>query len=308
MACVGESEAGVAGCAAGQGRCEDAGRDIVVVVDLGGVLARVGPQDPPGLLHEAALEGDGCGEEEGIQRRTVEALADVGPRRDDEQRRAVWRGSEAFQGCASSLHSHPAAKYHRIAPNLTQDVDQPVDVAGPLGQDQAVPATFEGSGDVSGHLPGPRLVGDQGAVDRCDSAGSGRVGSTAVSEHRGMHDQHRFGSVLGRGATECAGRDCAHRVPNRPGLQRDEIVELVSPIGGGRQAEPASRRDLSDRVLERRGGDVVTFVDHHQPVPASQRCDVLAVGKGLQRRDVDGAPGLRAPAAELSRLDTQQLT
>lgn len=40
---------------------------------------------------------------------------------------------------------------------------------------------------------------------------------------------------------------------------------------------------------------MVTFVDYHQPVLASQGCDVLAAGKGLQHRDVDGAPGLRAP-------------
>jgi len=49
----------------------------VVVVDLGGGLAVVGAQDAPGVLQEAALVGDGRGEEQGVQWRAVEPFPGV---------------------------------------------------------------------------------------------------------------------------------------------------------------------------------------------------------------------------------------
>ena len=57
---IGEAEAGVARSALGQGRAEDAGQDVVVVVHLGGGLAGVGPQDPSGVLDEPPLKAIGA--------------------------------------------------------------------------------------------------------------------------------------------------------------------------------------------------------------------------------------------------------
>ena len=61
----------------------------MVVVDLGGGLAVVGAQDPPGVLQEAALVRDGRGEEQGVQWRAVEALPGVRAGRYGEQRWAA---------------------------------------------------------------------------------------------------------------------------------------------------------------------------------------------------------------------------
>jgi hypothetical protein len=58
----------------------------VVVVDLGGGLAVVGAQDPPGELKEAALVRDGRGEEQGVQWRAVEPFPSVRAGRYGEQR------------------------------------------------------------------------------------------------------------------------------------------------------------------------------------------------------------------------------
>lgn len=76
FAWVGEAEADVAGCAFGQGRSQGTSVDVVVVVCLGGGLAGMGAQDAAGLLDQPSFEGDGCGEEEGVQDGAVEALAD----------------------------------------------------------------------------------------------------------------------------------------------------------------------------------------------------------------------------------------
>lgn len=55
----------------------------------------------------------------------------------------------------------------------------------------------------------------------------------------------------------------SHGVPDRTELQGDEVVELVPPAGSGGQPDPATGRDLPDRVLERGGRHMVAFVDHH---------------------------------------------
>jgi hypothetical protein len=77
FAWVGEAEAGVAGCALGEGGGEDAGEFVVVVADFGGGFAVMGPQDAPGVLDEASFLGDGCGEEQGVQCGAVESFPGV---------------------------------------------------------------------------------------------------------------------------------------------------------------------------------------------------------------------------------------
>jgi hypothetical protein len=48
-------------------------------------------------------------------------------------------------------------------------------------------------------------------------------------------------------------------VLDRPGLHGDQVIEFVAPVRRGGQPEPAARRDLLDRVLERGGRNVVAF-------------------------------------------------
>jgi len=61
----------------------------VIVVDLGRSLAVVRAQDAAGVLDKPALLGDGCGEEEGVQRGAVESFPGVRACRDDKQRRSA---------------------------------------------------------------------------------------------------------------------------------------------------------------------------------------------------------------------------
>ena len=96
-------------------------------------------------------------------------------------------------------------------------------------------------------------------------------------------------------------------MPDRPGLHGDEVVELVAPVRRGGQPEPAARRDLLDRVLERGGRNVVAFIGDNQPVTGGQRGDVVLAGEGLQGEDVDGPTELRAAAAELPGLHAEEI-
>jgi len=63
----GEAEADVAGGAFGEGCGENSRVQVVVVVNLGGCLARMGAQDATRVLDETALECDRRGEEQGVQ-------------------------------------------------------------------------------------------------------------------------------------------------------------------------------------------------------------------------------------------------
>ena len=51
----------------------------------------MGSHEATGVLDEAALEGDGEGEEEGVELRAVEALAEILAGGDDDERLACWR-------------------------------------------------------------------------------------------------------------------------------------------------------------------------------------------------------------------------
>jgi hypothetical protein len=86
-------------------------------------------------------------------------------------------------------------------------------------------------------------------------------------------------------------------VPGLADLPGDQVVELVAPVGGGGQAQPAACRDLPDGVVERRCRDVVAFVGDDQAVSGGQLGDVGAAGQRLQCGDVDLAAELRAAAA-----------
>jgi hypothetical protein len=72
---IAESEAGVAGCALGECGSEDGNFDIVIVMDLGGLLVRTGSEDAAGVLDEAPLERDRACQEQRVECGTVEAFA-----------------------------------------------------------------------------------------------------------------------------------------------------------------------------------------------------------------------------------------
>src|SRR2546423_7168674 len=94
---VGEAETGVAWRAFGEHGGEDAGPLVEVVVDFGRGLVLVGAQDPAYVLGQAALVGDWCGEEQGIQGRAVEAFPGVRAGGHDQERRPARLRLQAGQ-------------------------------------------------------------------------------------------------------------------------------------------------------------------------------------------------------------------
>ncbi|OSY34574.1 hypothetical protein BG845_06727 [Pseudonocardia autotrophica] len=177
---------------------------------------------------------------------------------------------------------------------------------GPLGQDQAVAPASERGLDVGEHLLIAGVVGDEVAVDIGDPARSRRICLAAVDEVGQMDGEGSVRCATGRGG-EGARLRGAHGVSDRAELQRDQVVELVAPVRGRGQPEPAPGRDLAHGVVERRGRKVMTFVDHDEAVTGGQRRQVVAPSEGLEGHHIDRAAQLRAAATELARDDAEVL-
>jgi len=193
-----------------------------------------------------------------------------------------------------------------------QPVRQLLQVRDPASEDEAVPALLKRGGHIRDDLAGARIAGDQVAVDHRHSAWHGRVGIARVAVRRGVQVQHRRRSAV-RGAAgkhrHASGGLAGTRdgVPDLPDLHGDQVVELVAPVRRGGQPEPAARRDLLDRVLERGSRNVVAFIGDDQPVAGGQRGDVVLASEGLQGDDVDSPAELRAAAAKLPCLHAEEL-
>src|ERR1035437_3910153 len=95
---VGEAETGVAGRTFGERGSEHSGGDVVIVVDLGGVLARVCSQDATGVLDQSSFEGDRGGQKQGVEHWAIEPLTDVRACRPDQEWRGAGAGVELLTG------------------------------------------------------------------------------------------------------------------------------------------------------------------------------------------------------------------
>src|SRR4029079_2801175 len=82
--------------------------DIVVVVNLGGLLAGICAQDASGVLDKPSLKRDRSGKEQRVQCGAIESLADEMARSPDHTRRAAVGRSESLHSGGTLAGAHPA--------------------------------------------------------------------------------------------------------------------------------------------------------------------------------------------------------
>jgi hypothetical protein len=90
-----------------------------------------------------------------------------------------------------------------------------------------------------------------------------------------------------------------------PELVVDEIFESVPSLRRGGQPEPMLRGYPVQHIGERRGGNMVTFVDNNEPVPGGDLIDVRPPCQRRQQRNVNDPGRFRPAATHLSALDTE---
>ena len=155
------------------------------------VLSRPGAKDAPGVLDDATLERDRCGQKHGVQSRAVESFADVGSCRHDQQgcRIVCVRGKPLHRlGSLASLQ--PAGEHDGVQALLLEEVRDAVDVRRPLRENQAVALTVQGCDHVRDDLFDTRRVGDQVPVDGGHAPGRLGVGVTDIPETGRVEVEH----------------------------------------------------------------------------------------------------------------------
>src|SRR6202044_1131505 len=104
-------------------------------------------------------------------------------------------GLQAAQCLGAGLGTHPAAEDNRVVPGVAKQAGDLFQMAGPVGEYQAVAVFAERGDDVRDDLPGALPVSSQVTVDGGDAAGAGRVGVTAVPVPGRVDVQDRDGTA-----------------------------------------------------------------------------------------------------------------
>lgn len=221
-------------------------------------------------------------------------------------------GCSRASASALALGAHAAAQDDGIVARRAKRVRELVQVRGPVSEDQAVPALGQRCQHIGDDLPDPLLIGDQVLVNDGDPARHGRDGVSGVAVPGRVKVEHRDwacarNAVQQRGNAVGGLAEAGDGMPDWAYLHGDEVIELVAPVRGSGQAEPAQYRDLLDRILKGGRWYVVALVCDDQPIPGGETGDVVAAGQGLQGDHVDSAARLRPAAAELPGLDAEEL-
>jgi hypothetical protein len=135
----------------------------------------------------------------------VEPLPGVRAGRDGEQRQAARLGDESGQGGGTVLGAHAALEDDRVVPEHAQGAGNRLQVVGPVGEDEAVPALGECGGDVGDDLLVALVAGDEVLVDDGHSARCGRAGVSGVPVGGRVEAEYRGGPPAGGCRAACAG-------------------------------------------------------------------------------------------------------
>ena len=233
----------------------------MVVVDLGRSLAVVGAEDAAGVLDKPSLPGDGCGEEEGVQRGAVEPFPAYGPVATASRGGPPGWGWSRASAAARALAPMPPRRMtgqdDGVVAYRAQRVGELVQVRGPVSEDEAVPALGQRSRHVGDDLSGPLLVCDQAPlVNEGDAARRGRAGISGVAVPGRVEAEYRSrasasGAVPGSIGVPLAGSRGPVMVRRtRPTCMVMRSSSLSRRYGVAVRPSQRPYRDLPDCILE----------------------------------------------------------
>src|SRR5207249_2567380 len=121
---------------------------IDVVVDAHLALSRAQPVEAPRVLDERALPRHGHGQEERVQPRVVEPLANVATRRENEALLTVRDGRQLRRRLSSRLGGHATLEYHQVAGEGSQPGPEVLEMVPPLGEEDRSPPFLQGADHI----------------------------------------------------------------------------------------------------------------------------------------------------------------
>ena len=142
---------------------KDGDEHVDVVVDFDSGLGVGRPEDSADILHDVALEPDWEGEEEGVERRTIEAFAQQAGGRREHEAAVGGRRRELPDDRGASTHAQLAVQDQWVDAAFDEALGDRGEVFGPAGQDETVASRSGRGGDVVADACGPLLVLDNSA-------------------------------------------------------------------------------------------------------------------------------------------------
>ena len=93
-----------------------------------------------------------------------------------------------------------------------------------------------------------------------------------------------------------------HPVSLSSAIHRDELLEMIPPVGSRGQSEPVPYRHLTNDALEGDGRNVMALVDNDEAIRLGDFAQIFPSSEALCHRDIDGALCLVATATKLTDL------
>ena len=234
--------------------------DVIVDPDLG--LAGMEAMQPARVLHERALPGDRQREEQRVEARIVEALADVATGGQDQALLVGRDRGKLVSGSVSSPSRHPPVKDDEVAREALQPVREELQMVLPLREEDGGPALLEGGDHVIEDQVVACLVGGERGVELLDALSFRRSG---LAEGGSPDDETVLEGPPSGLAPGVDGE--AHRSE----LHLGDGVLAVPPLWGRCQAHHVASLHLRQHPLERHRRDVVALV--HDDLAIARRPD-----------------------------------
>jgi hypothetical protein len=166
-----------------------------------------------------------------------------------------------------------------------------LEVLGPLREYKAISSDLNGCSDVSANLPRTLLI-----LDECPEYGLNAnllvIGLFMSRDVRHQNPLNLEVLIVFR----------RHPVSLGSAIHRDELFEMIPPVGSRSQTEPVPDGHLTHNAFEGNRGNVMAFVHDNEPVRLGDFAQIFATSKALGHREVDGALRLVAAAAKLTNL------
>jgi len=252
-----------------------------------------------GVLDECPFPQHGEGEEERVEPRIVEALADVAPGREHEALLAVGNVRQVFPHASLLEGTHSTLQDDEMAREPLQPRGQGVQMIPPLGEDDGRAFLLERSNRVAQNQRISLLMSREGGIELLDR---GNV-LLARPLEAGLADDQPL----------CKGRcSLASRVDgeaNKFELHLRDGMLAVAALRSGRQSDEIAGLRLGQHPLERDCGQVVALVDYDLAVGAHGRIDPALPHQALDHRDVEPTvrgPLPRADPTDLPRPEAQE--
>ena len=269
--------------------------EVGVIVDAHLTLAFAQTVQPARVLRDSAAPRHGKRQEQRVQARIVEALADVPTSGKDDARLIARNGSELLGNGPLPLLARPRAQDDKMTHIGGQQLCKALKMICSFREHERRAAALHGLGHVVADAAVAQLVIDQFPNQRLELDPRVRFGAAARLEGRRPHEN----PVLERPG-HCL-RLRVHAVAHRPALHENNGMVAVLAFHGRRQPDDEPRFGPTRHLLEALGRQMMALVDDELAIVGDLVGNHALVDQALNEGDVD--PPVRPSSSAADAAD-----